>query len=71
MFSTLGTLLIVSFSQFIFLALSVDRYILIKNPLHYQLIITESTTWCFILLALCLALSLTTIGLIIFEVSRS
>ena len=43
---------IVSFSHLSMFALTVDRYIFIKRPLHYPLIITPARTWMMALLIL-------------------
>jgi len=43
---------IVAFSHHMMLALTMDRYIFIKHPLHYPMIITPTQTWFIVLLAI-------------------
>ena len=46
------TVFMVSLSHLSILALTFDRYVFIKRPLHYPLIITPARTWMMVLLVI-------------------
>ena len=46
---TFFVVFIVSFSHLSLFALTIDRYIFIKRPLHYPLIMTPTKTWIMVL----------------------
>lgn len=54
-------------SMWTLLMLTVDRYIYIKKPLHYPIIMTKCRTWCMLLAALLLALILTGLASLAFK----
>eukprot|EP00092_Neocalanus_flemingeri_P003706 GFUD01003982.1.p1 GENE.GFUD01003982.1~~GFUD01003982.1.p1 ORF type:complete len:454 (+),score=45.61 GFUD01003982.1:460-1821(+) len=54
-------------SLYTLLALTLDRYIFIKRPLHYPLIMTQNKTWLFILTVFLLAISVTFVGGLVVE----
>ena len=63
-------LFISALSHFTLLALTLDRYIFIKKPLHYPLIVTKARTWIMMFTALSFAICVSVLGAFTFKVNK-
>ena len=67
--SSICVLFISSLSHFTLLALTLDRYIFIKRPLHYPLIVTPSRKWIILLFILTFATFVSVVGFFVYQVN--